>query len=74
MPWRTIYLSQSDDPKILKHELVHFAQIQREGKFILGDIKFWFKYAYYNLKVGYRRNPYEIEADRIAGTAGYKNG
>lgn len=42
---------------IVKHELIHVDQIRREGWF-----KFYIKYIYFNIKFGYRNNPYEIEA------------
>ena len=42
---------------LVKHELIHHYQAQREGWFV------WtVKYYWYTLKVGYHRNTYEIEA------------
>lgn len=67
MPWRTAYIGSHRDPKVMRHELVHLAQIRRDG-----DVTFWTKYLWSSLRYGYRANPYEIEADRIAGTARYK--
>jgi hypothetical protein len=67
MPWRTVYLSGNADWRVLRHELVHLAQIRRDG-----DIRFWWRYFLASWQHGYAGNPYEIEADRIAGTAGYR--
>lgn len=61
--WNTIYyLREKDlnDEKLRKHELCHVAQIKREGY-----IKFTIKYMWYNFKVGYWNNPYEIEARQV---------
>lgn len=67
MPWRTVYLSAGADWRVLRHELVHLAQIRRDG-----DLRFWWRYFRASWTHGYAGNPYEIEADRIAGTAGYR--
>lgn len=40
-----------------KHEHCHIKQVRREGR-----LKFIIKYLYYNIKYGYKNNPYEIEA------------
>jgi len=43
--------------RLVRHELVHIAQIQREGRFV-----FIVKYLWYMVTVGYERNKYELEA------------
>lgn len=47
-----------------KHEHCHIKQVRREGR-----LKFIIKYLYYNIKYGYKNNPYEIEANREANCA-----
>lgn len=47
--------------QLFRHELEHIYQIERIGFF-----KFYITYLYYNFKVGYRNNPYEIEARNAA--------
>ena len=42
---------------LVKHELIHFYQARREG-WLMWNIRYY----YYQMKVGYRLNPYEIEA------------
>jgi hypothetical protein len=42
---------------LYKHELIHFYQARREGWFLWN-----LRYYWYLWKVGYRSNPYEIEA------------
>lgn len=42
-----------------KHEACHIAQVKREGR-----LKFICKYLYYNIKYGYKNNPYELEAKK----------
>jgi len=43
--------------KLIRHETIHFFQMQKEGL-----IKFYIKYMYYTIRYGYDNNPYEIEA------------
>ena len=43
-------------PSLLAHELAHVYQYHR-GKF-----KFWIKYLYYLVTIGYWDNPYEVQA------------
>lgn len=64
MPWLSIYVLEDwiNDRQLRRHELVHIAQMRREGPVLM-----CIKYLYYNIKVGYRNNPYEVEARRIAG-------
>ena len=45
-----------------RHEACHIEQVKRDGR-----IKFICKYLWFNIKYGYRNNPYELEADRGAG-------
>lgn len=46
----------------IKHEMCHWRQFQKEGFW-----KFKLKYMYYNIKYGYDKNPYEIEARKASG-------
>ena len=45
-----------------RHEACHIEQVKRDGR-----IKFICKYLWFNIKYGYRNNPYELEADRETG-------
>lgn len=45
--------------RTVAHELEHVRQIEREGL-----IKFYVKYLWYNIRYGYRNNPYEVAARR----------
>lgn len=47
---------------LYKHEQAHIEQVKRDGRF-----KFICKYLYYNIKYGYKNNPYEVEAREVAG-------
>ena len=42
---------------LLKHELIHYQQAKREGWFLWNIRYYWHLW-----RVGYRNNPYEIEA------------
>lgn len=44
--------------KIFRHELQHVYQVQR-----MGWIKFYVSYLWLLMKHGYKKHPYEIEAD-----------
>ena len=46
---------------LYKHEQAHIEQVKRDGRF-----KFICKYLYYNIKYGYKNNPYEVEAREVA--------
>lgn len=46
------------DKKMFRHEYRHIQQVKK-----LGRIKFLFYYLYYNLKYGYEKNPFEIDAN-----------
>jgi len=51
---------QGEPSEALKyHESIHLEQIKKEG-----FLKFYTKYVYYDLKYGYEKNPYEIEAHK----------
>ncbi len=52
-----VFVLDKDDKELIRHEMVHVKQVQREGWF-----KFYTKYIYFNFKYGYENNPYEIEA------------
>lgn len=41
----------------IDHELKHVEQIEK-----LGLIRFYAKYFYYNLRYGYKKNPFEVKA------------
>ncbi len=43
------------------HEVCHIEQVKRDGRF-----KFICKYLWYNIRYGYRSNPYEVSARRAA--------
>lgn len=43
--------------KHYNHEACHIEQVKRDGR-----LKFIVKYLYYNIKYGYKNNPYEVEA------------
>jgi hypothetical protein len=59
MPWRTVYCRPDviDDQIMRAHEMVHFEQMER-----LGTVWFCIKYVWLSLRLGYHRNPLEIEA------------
>jgi hypothetical protein len=50
------------DPKWIAHENQHKKQYKDEG-----FIKFIIKYLYYSIRYGYKDNPYEVEARKVAG-------
>lgn len=55
---KTIYVRESTiSNRLLKHELQHVKQYKEQGIF-----KFLIKYFYYNIRYGYKNNPFEIEA------------
>lgn len=57
--WRTIYLmpGHENDQRLIRHELCHLRQIERDGRLV-----FSIKYLWWLLKYGYYMNPYEVEA------------
>lgn len=46
--------------KLLRHELEHIYQVRREGW-----IKFYVTYLWFNIRRGYKNNPYELEANAV---------
>lgn len=63
MPWRTIWIrpGHEHDRQLVRHEVVHVEQIKLHGAW-----KFSLLYAWYSLRYGYWRNPFEIEAYMIS--------
>lgn len=59
--WNTIYITPTASNKVIKHELKHIEQINKDGRFL-----FTVKYVYWFIKYGYYNNPYEIEARAAA--------
>lgn len=57
--WGTVYLRYEHryDVRLVRHELCHLSQMNRDGKIV-----FMVKYLYFLLRYGYWLNPYEIEA------------
>jgi len=57
--WNTIYVlpGYENSKSLIRHESKHIEQINREG-----IIKFTIAYMWYLITVGYKNNPYEIEA------------
>ena len=54
-------LDEARAAQVEKHERQHVEQMRRDGRFL-----FTVKYLYFQLKYGYKKNPYEIEARRYA--------
>jgi hypothetical protein len=59
--WRTIYVlpGHERDERLLRHELKHLEQIERDGRLV-----FSIKYLWWLCRYGYWNNPYEVEARR----------
>ena len=61
----TIWLRPNMDAetkyRVMVHEARHIFQIKRDGY-----LKFTVKYLYYLARYGYRNNPYEIDARKVA--------
>jgi hypothetical protein len=57
--WRTAYFLPGcmDDNRLVRHELHHLYQIERDGR-----VQFSCKYIWWLFKYGYYNNPYEVEA------------
>ena len=57
--WNTIYMmpGYENNERLLRHERKHIEQIEREGRLV-----FAVKYLWWSWRVGYRDNPYEVEA------------
>lgn len=43
---------------LIRHEITHVRQMQREGQ-----IRFWSRYCWWLFARGYEANPYEVEAN-----------
>jgi hypothetical protein len=57
-PYILYSLKEGKVPESLhRHELEHIKQVEREGW-----LKFYLTYLWYQVKYGYEKNPYEIEA------------
>ena len=57
LPWAVyIHPNHLRNLRLLRHEQAHVDQFAREGWV------FYVKYLWYNLRFGYRNNPYEIES------------
>lgn len=52
-----ILAERIDEPSLVKHEQMHWAQYQR-----MGAVKFYVTYLWQVLRYGYRNAPMEIEA------------
>lgn len=57
-----IFYQGEPSEALRKHEQVHVEQIKR-----IGVIKFYALYIYYNVKYGYEKNPFEVEAYKVSG-------
>ena len=57
--WRAVYVlpGYENDARLIRHELHHLHQIERDGL-----VRFALRYGWWLLRYGYRNNPYEVEA------------
>jgi hypothetical protein len=55
-----LVVDKSDD-ELMRHEQVHVKRIKSDGW-----IQFYIKYLYYQIRYGYDKNPYEVEAKGIS--------
>lgn len=66
MPWKTIHIRSdrlgTEYVKLLEHEKVHVEQIEK-----LGALRWTITYLYYQIRYGYIKNPFEIEARSKSG-------
>lgn len=46
--------------RLFRHELQHVYQIRKKGV-----LCFYISYLWYNIRYGYKNNPYELEAERF---------
>jgi hypothetical protein len=61
-PFMLFKRDQKDiDDRLFRHELEHIYQVQKYGW-----IKFYVTYIWYNIRYGYRENPYEVVAREAA--------
>lgn len=56
-PWIWIKGDSMDD-RLFRHELQHCYQIDRRGR-----LNFYVTYVWYQIRYGYKKNPFEIEAE-----------
>jgi len=63
-PWKAIYIlpERVHDSSLVKHELVHIKQIERDGA-----VRWTVRYVWYLIRYGYHDSPYEIEARKESG-------
>jgi hypothetical protein len=61
MPWGSVYIQREyiTDMGLIRHEMVHIEQIERDGGW-----RFAWRYLWWLARYGYRGNPYEVEAYR----------
>jgi hypothetical protein len=45
--------------RLFRHELQHCYQVKR-----LGRLRFYVTYLFYSVRYGYRKNPFEVEAEK----------
>jgi hypothetical protein len=58
-PFMFFKRSPSEVSNVLyRHELEHCYQVKREGR-----LKFYATYLWYQIRYGYKKNPYEVEAN-----------
>jgi hypothetical protein len=57
--WHAVYVlpGHEHDTRLIRHELCHLQQIERDGRLV-----FALRYSWWLLRYGYRNNPYEVEA------------
>lgn len=49
--------AEKDELRVYRHELQHCYQIKSEGR-----LKFYSKYLWFQVRYGYKKNPYEVDA------------
>ena len=61
LPPRAVYIlpSRMGDQGLIAHEAVHWRQWERYG-----TLKYYFGYLYLLIRYGYRKHPWEIEANK----------
>ena len=71
MPWGKVYMREPwfEDRLTRLHEVVHLRQIQRDGA-----VLFTLRYLWWQVRYGYWRNPYEVEAYAIEDQARARRG
>ncbi len=71
MPWGRVYLREPwfEDRLTRLHELAHLRQIQRDG-----PLFFCVRYFWWQMRYGYWKNPYEVEAYAVEDQARTRRG